>query len=334
MSAVQCNRPTQAIPPLETLLAADPSNRDALLALASAQFALKNLPAAVQLYQRDVQALPKDTTAWYGLAICYESLAEEASRSLSKMPGGSPYSKRLVAEYLQSLGNSKLADEAFGESLTNTAPSPAADRQYQLARQLAAKSRNAFEQFVNLAPDSWQAALFLGDVDRQHGDLKSAVAHYAAAAKLQPGNPAPSLSLGTAYWQLGDFDQAVSCLQRTLQLNPRSSQALFELANIAVRRHQDAAAVPLLQKYLAGQPDALAAHADLGRAFFHLKQYAAAAPELSQAAALDTDGEIHYQLSIALKNLGQTAEAEAALRKSSALRTEQLNRSQRLHSLH
>ena len=338
MSAVQCNRPAEAIRPLENLLATDPTNRDALLALASAQFGLKKLPEAAQIYERELESFPKDEKAWFGLAICYESLAEQASRILAKMPDGSSFSKRLLAEYLQSLGDARLAAEAFGQSVTNGAESPEAARQYELVRRLAEKSRHAFEQFVSLAPDSWQAALFLGDVDRQHGDLTSAVTRYKAAARQQPNNPAPLLGLGTAYWELGDFDQAIAYLRRTLQLNrgqsdPGSSQAIFELANIDVRRHQDAEAIPLLQKYLVSQPDALAAHADLGRAYFHLKEYAMAADELAKAVEVDIDGEIDYQLSVALRNVGRNSEASAALEKSKAIREEQMKRSQRLHAV-
>ena len=331
MAAVQCNRPSEAIRPLERLLGEDPSNRDALLALASAHLALKDFEAAAEAWEREVQLKPDDSKAWYGLAICYETMAEEASRKLSKMPGGGGYSKRLLGEYLQSIGDAKLAQEAFGQE--NAAESNAeAAKQYELARKLADKSRNAFEQFVNLAPDSWQAALFLGDVDRQHGDLTSALKHYKAAARAQPEDAAPLLGLGTAYWELGEFDQATASLHHALQLNPKSQQAIFELANIAVRRHQDAEAIPLLKQYLAGQPDALAAHADLGRAYFHLKQYKDAEPELAKAAEADESGDIHYELSIALRKLGRAEEADEALKQSSAIREAQLKKAQRLRA--
>ncbi|HEX4770257.1 MAG TPA: tetratricopeptide repeat protein [Bryobacteraceae bacterium] len=331
MAAVQCNRPREAIEPLESLLAADPSNRDALLALASAYFGLKDLPKAAAVYERELQAYPNDVKAWYGAAICYESLAEDASRALAKMPGGVQYSKRLLADYLQSIGDPKMAAEAFGESSETSVESPEAARQYERAREVAEKSRRAFEQMVNLSPGSWQAELFLGDAARQRGDFNAAIAHYEAAAKQQPENPAPQLGLGTAYWELGDFEKATVYLQRTLHLKPGSRQAVFELANIDVRQHRDAQAIPLLQKYLVSQPDALAAHADLGRAYFHLKQFADAAPELAKAAEIDTTGDIHYQLSVSLRNLGRAKEADEALRKSVSIREQQLKRSQRLH---
>jgi tetratricopeptide (TPR) repeat protein len=332
LAAVQCNRPREAIAPLEKLLESDAANRDALLGLASARLALKEFAEAAQIYDRETTSSPNDSTAWYGRAICYEQMAENASRALSQMPGGAGYSKRLLAEYLEGAGDSRLAREAFGEAQATPSNSSAALKQYETVRELAQKSRESFEHLVKLAPDSWQAAIFLGDVARQHGEWASAIAHYKKAANEQPSNPAPLLGLGTAYWELGDLDQASSYLHQTLTLNPNAKQAIFELANIAVRRHQDADAIPLLEQYLAAQPDALAAHADLGRAYFHLGQFAKSTTELAKAAVIDEQGDIHYQLSICFRKLGRTEEADAALKRSNEIRDARLQREERLHS--
>jgi tetratricopeptide (TPR) repeat protein len=333
MSAVQCNRPKDAIAPLQKLLESDPRNRDALLALASAELGLHDYSAAARVYETESGYSPNDDTAWYGRAICFEQLAESASKRLSRMPGGAAYSKRLLAEYLQSEGDSKLAQEAFGDSERLSASSSAeALKQFEFAREFARKSREAFEQLVKVAPDSWETAVFLGDVDRQQGQLVPAIAYYQKAAEQQPGNPAPLLGLGTAYWELGNFDRSSSYLHQTLAINPNASQAVFELANISVRRHAYSEAIPLLKQYLAVQPDALAAHADLGRAYMHLGQYEAAVRELRKAAPSDERGDLHYQLSIALRKLGRTEEADAALKESTTLRQAQLQLEQRLHS--
>jgi tetratricopeptide (TPR) repeat protein len=331
MAAVQMNRAKEAIAPLEKLIAEDSRNRDALLGLASARFALNQFAEAAELYEKETSYGPDDSKAWYGAAICYEKMAENASKQLSRTPGGAAYSRRLLAEYLQSAGDDKLAAEAFGDSaaLAGRSSREALER-YEDARGFAEKSRAAFERFVNLAPDSWQTAVFLGDVDRQHGNLVSALAHYQKAADEQPKNPAPLLGLGTTYWEMGNFDRAAVFLEQTLALNPNAHQALFELANIAVRRHAESEAIPMLKQYLAVQPDALAAHADLGRAYLHIGQYEKAATELERGAGSDERGEVHYQLSIALRKLGRIAEANSAMKKSTEIREAQSKREKEL----
>lgn len=335
MAAVQCNRPQDALEPLEELLKKDPGNRDAVLALASAHVGLNQLDEAVRLYERQTARSASDADAWYGLAICYEKMAEEASHKLARMPGGASYSKRLLGEFLLSMGDTRLAREAFGDSLA----APAAETsesasQYAQASNLAGKSREAFEHFVTLSPDSWQADVFRGDVERQHAALPAALELYRKAAALAPQNPAPRLGMGTVYWELGQFDDAEKCLRDTLRLNPRSEQASFELANIAVRRHRYEEAIPLLQKYLSARPDALAARADLGLAYVHTGRFQNAAEELGKALDSDEKGDIHYQFSVALRKLGRKAEADAALRKSVEIREAALKREQRLLTDH
>ena len=331
LSAIHLSRPADAIGPLHEVLKQDPGNRDALLGLASAHVAQKHFPEAVAIYEEQTKRSPSDSDAWYGLAISNESMAETASKKLAQMPGGTAYSKRLLGEFLLARGDQRLADEAFGQSDASIAPSsPAAAQQFQLAKSLAKASEDAFEHFINLAPDSWQAHLFLGDVNRQQRKFPDALAEYQKAATMQPQNPAALLGMGTVYWELGDFDRAEQVLRDTLRLNPDALSAIFELANIQVRRHRDADAVPLLRRYLAAQPDAAMAHADLGRAYLHLNDVENAARELQLALAADTQGDIHYQLSLALRKLGRNQEADEAVRASNEIRQSELKREQRL----
>jgi tetratricopeptide (TPR) repeat protein len=323
LSAVRCDRPADAIAPLEQALRADPANRDALLGLASARIGAGQMAEAVALYEQRTAKAPRDADAWYGQAICYERLAETASRELSKTPGAAFYSKRLLGEFLLARGDAQLAREAFGEaereSSTTSAPQEALAL-YRKAQKLAGESRQAFSRFVALAPDAWQAHLFLGDVERQHRNFSAALEHYRKAAALQAQSPGPLLGIGTVHWELGEFDAAEQSLAEALRLNPSALQATFELANIAVRRHRDAAAVPLLEKFLEAQPDALAARADLGRAYLHLGEYEKAVEQLEKASAADQQGEIHYQLATALQKLGRDSEADAAMRVSRQVR--------------
>ena len=333
LSAVQLKKPTDAIAPFEQALAESPNNRDAILGLAAAHLALNQLPEAAGLYERQAARAPGDADGWYGLAICYERMAEGASRKLAKMPGGGFYSKRLLGEFLSASGDAQLAREAFGESAgAATDASPEAAAEYARARDLAGKSRDAFQHLVTAAPDSWQANLFFGDVERQHRNFQQALAHYEKAARQKPENSAALLGIGTVHWEMGEFDRAEKWLTQALRLNPDAIQATFELANIAVRQHRDDHAIPLLKKYLAQQPDAFAARADLGRAYLHLGQFALAAEQLGKATPADTQGDIHYQLAIALRKLGRDREADEAMKRSAEIRKAELKREQRLHS--
>jgi tetratricopeptide (TPR) repeat protein len=334
LSAVRIGIPAEAIGPLERIVRREPANRDAVLGLASAHIALNQVPEAAAIYEQEIKRSPDDSVAWYGLAICNERMAEAASKALAEMPGGRAYSKQLLGEYLLSRGDERLAQEAFGESAASAATSsPEAARQFETAKSLAKASQAAFERFLEIAPDSWQSHLFLGDLNRQHRKFADSLAEYKKAAAAQPQDPGPLLGIGTVYWELGDFDRAEQYLQHALQLNPDSMTAIFELGNIDVRRHRDAEAIPLLTKYLKAQPDALSARADLGRAYLHLEKFADAARELRLALPADTQGEIHYQMSLALRKLGHLQEADEALHQSAAIRRAELQREQRLHSV-
>lgn len=333
LAAIRLNRLDDAIAPLDRVLGIQPDNRDALLGLASARVGLGQLDAAARLYVRRTSSAPDDSDAWYGQAVAYERMAEDASRALSRMPGAAFYSKRLLGEYLLAEGGGRLAEEAFGEAeKVEGSASQEAGKEYEKSRDLAGKSREAFLRFVSLAPDSWQANVFLGDVNRQHNQLPEALGHYLKAAELQPDSPAPLLGAGTAYWELGDFEKARKALESALRIDPGALQASFELANIAVRQHRDAEAARLLKKFLQAEPDALAARADLGRAYLHLGEYAKAAEQLRLAAPVDDKGEIHYQLAQALKKLGNRKEAEAAMNRSIEIRRAALERERRLRS--
>ena len=109
----------------------------------------------------------------------------------------------LLGEYLQSTGDKQLADEAFGEArITEDKASSQVLDEYRRARELAEQSKTAFQTFVKLTPDSWQANVFYGDVARQHKRVQAgALACYRKAADAMPDSPAPvavgASSMGT-----------------------------------------------------------------------------------------------------------------------------------------
>ena len=336
LSLVRLNRAPDAVPHLKAALQLSPGNREAGLALAAAFVAINELPEAARLYEEQSGLAPSDAEALYGLGICYERMAEAASRRLSKLPGGTALDKKFLSEYLLERGEIRLAEEALRDTTAFQKEEPSSDAKqaYAEARLLATKSRDAFAQLLQTAPESWQSKLFTADVNRQQRQFQDAIANYEVVQRVQPDNPAPVVGLATVYWELGQFEKSEEYLKRALQLNPASAQALYALANIRVRQHREEDSIPLLKAYLAVDPDSLSACADLGRAYFHLGRNQEAAVYLERARPIDDKGEIHYQLATVLKRLNRKEESDAALRQSTLLRNRQIEREQRLHSGH
>ncbi len=332
LDLVHLERFPEAVQHLRIATEANPQSQEAQYGLAAAYVGANRLQEAADVYEARTRAAGGEADAWYGLGLCYERMAEQASRALSKAPGGAALNKQFLSEFLVDRGENRLAEEALREAtaLQQEKPSAAARAAYEEARMLSERSRRAFARLLEAAPEAWQSRLFLGDLNRQQRHFPEAVAHYRAVSKMQPENPAPLLGLGTVHWELGEFDQAEGYLTRVLKLNPKASQALFQLGNIRVRQHRDAEAIPLLAAFLKAQPDSLSAAADLGKAHFHLKQYREALPYLQRARAIDERGDLHFQLATVLKELGRPGESQAALQRSRELRARALEREQRL----
>jgi len=317
--------------------------------------ALGQLEEAAALYQQQTDRAPRDADAWHGLALSYERMAEIQSRRLSAMSGGAAYGKRFLGEYWLDRGQHRLAEDAFAEAYTldsaqpglatllasvrtgetrNGIQVPLADtpaaKAYLQARRLAELSRGAFKHFVEIAPESWQAQLFLGDVSRQQRAFQDAIRHYETAARLRPDSPAPLVGLGTVYWELAQDDAAIRNLEKARKLAPENVQALFALGNITVKQRRDADAVELLRECLRLDPDHGGAHADIGKAYLHLNRPAEAVRHLERALAIDAKGDIHFQFGQALRKLGREQESTRAFDRSRQLRQQQLEREQRL----
>lgn len=333
LSLIRLNRASEAVLPLEKVLRATPNQRDAILGLASARIALDDLRSAAALYQRLVASASRDAEGLYGLAVCYEKMAEIASRALAEAPGGTALHKKLLSEYLLQRGEDRLAVEALDESndlQQHEAPSERVQALYRQARDLGVQTRDAFLRFIDAAPDSWQAHLFLGDLNRQKRSFPEAAEHYSAVIKQQPQNPAGYLGLGTVLWELGDGEKARSPLLEVLRLNPANTQAKYELGSIAIQAHRDEEAVEYLEGYLRVRPDQKLALAELGKAYFHLKRFQDAAVALEKAKSVDRYGDIHFQLAAALKQLGRKEEAATALRESTQIREKEHARERKL----
>lgn len=332
LDLVHLHRFADAIQHLEAARQLNSSSAEALYGLAAAYLGVERLQPAADLYEARTQTAPDEADAWYGLGLCYERMAEAASRALSRTPGGAALDKQFLSEFLIDRGENRLAEEAMREAvaLQRQEPTAAAQAAYRSARALAERSRRAFTRLLEVAPDAWQSRLFLGDLNRQQRHFDEAIQHYEAVERSQPTNTAPAIGLATVYWELGQFDKSEEYLRRVLAANPKAPQALFQLGDIRVRQRRDEEAILLLTAFLQQQPDSLFACADLGKAYFHLRRYTESVPYLQRARPIDERGDLHFQLATALRALQRPEEADAALEVSAELRRRSLERDQQL----
>ncbi len=216
--------------------------------------------------------------------------------------------------------------ESAEGALTNTL---AADPKNLRARYLRFQtfqqlSLSVLQRLLALAPDSYRAHQLLAQAhERREADAK-ALEEYRIVARMRPDLPGVHFSLGQLLWKTGETEQALAELGKELTLDPAHAEASAEMGMILVAQHDEARAIPFLRKALELKPGLTLAHHQLGKAYYQRREFAASERELKAALAGDSDGSIHYLLSVVARELGKAAEAKAALEESRRIRAERL----------
>jgi tetratricopeptide (TPR) repeat protein len=205
-----------------------------------------------------------------------------------------------------------------------------AEASYWLARTYQALGAQAYAQLQESFPDSWRSHQLRAEGYGLRGNLDDAVKEYQAALKLRPNEPELHEALGQLYLDNHNDDGAESELEKVLALDGSRTHALYLLGRLSVQKRENEQAVSYLQRALRLQPDLGEASGLLGTAYVRLGQFADAVPKLEKAASLDHYGNVHYQLFLAYRKLGQTELAQKALARSQELRRSSLERDQAL----
>jgi tetratricopeptide (TPR) repeat protein len=205
-----------------------------------------------------------------------------------------------------------------------------AEASYWLERTYQALGAEAYARLEESFPNSWRTHQLRAEGYALRQDLDNALKEFQVALQLQPNESELHEALGQLYLDNHSDDDAQSELQRALTLDPSRTHALYLLGRLYVQNRENEKALSYLQRALRLQPDLAEASSLLGTAYVRLGQFANAIPKLEKAAPLDHYGNVHYQLYLAYRKLGQTELARKALARSQGLRRSSLAHDQAL----
>lgn len=178
------------------------------------------------------------------------------------------------------------------------------------------------EQVAEGGDSAVLAAAFMemGQIFGAHELWDSAAAALRNAVKLQPAMGAYHYLLGQLELRAGRAEAAAAAFETASRLEPGAALIWLRLGETLLGLDQDVAARAAFEKALPFPKAAAAVHFGLGRLDVRAGNDAAAVEHFRAALAAEpTAGRIYQPLSQALRRLGKTEEAAAAL----ALRNEQ-----------
>jgi tetratricopeptide (TPR) repeat protein len=205
-----------------------------------------------------------------------------------------------------------------------------AEASYWLERTYQALGAEAYARLGDSFPDSWRTHQLRAEGAALRRNLDDAVKEYRAALQLRPDDAELHESLGEFYLDNHSDGDAQSELEKAVALDPSRTKALYLLGRLYVLDRENEKAVRYLQRALRLQPNLNEASGLLGTAYVRMGQFADAVPRLEKAAPLDHYGNVHYQLYLAYKKLGQAELAQKAFARSQDLRRSSLERDQAL----
>ncbi len=285
LSLLNLQRPKEALPYLNRASRAHPDDVMVLSAIARADVACNQVPAANEVFRRVTRLDPKNAQAWYGLGITDRLLAE-AKLKAARQTGSDPVAARRDAEKSQALMND------FQKSVSMA---------------------------MQLDPDSVQASMIFGESFRIAERYDEAIREYKVATAKAPGLAAAWAGLATAQSAAGEDESALKTARHARELDRKDPDTDTLIAAIYVRMGDFANAEPFAREALRLKPDLSTAHVVLAKVFVYRGQSQKALEELQAAEKDDVDGSTHYLLATTLRKLGKPEEASVAMQEYSRL---------------
>ena len=152
----------------------------------------------------------------------------------------------------------------------------------------------AFEQILELKPDSAAAYFNLGVVYAKMGETRKAVEHLEKAVEMRSDYSEAYVVIGEIYSAESRWPETVEVLAKALEAQPDSTDILYNYGAAAANASDFAIAKESFEKLLTVDPEHAAGHYQMGMiyvnqgdneaAILHLEKYLELEPEGPQAA--------------------------------------------------
>jgi tetratricopeptide (TPR) repeat protein len=230
----------------------------------------------------------------------------------------SPEQDILLGRAQLALGDEQAAAAAFAEALNRDKAN--AQSSYWLIRSYQRLALTCLNHMVELAPDSWRVHQIQGEYYQSRFDYKKAIEEFHTALRAHPDSAELHEQLGHAYLLDKNAAEGKAEIEKALQIDPTRTPSLYLLGRVYFQGREIPKSIEYFQGALRFDPRFLPARAALGRAYMRVGKPASAVPELEKAVSTDYDGDLHYLLSRAYRQLGKTDLAAQALAVSQDLR--------------
>jgi Tfp pilus assembly protein PilF len=280
----------EAAQELTAAVASEPSNADAVIALALAHLKRKDIPSAGRTLEGAV-ARGLDTAPVYAaLAEVYEAggYVENAIPAMRLAIARDPKNETYRLRYGLLLNDTK-------------APAAAVIR-----------LREALQEFPRSSP-LWLA---LGIAQTGDGKSDDARGSFERAVELDPKSVPALAYLGSTFAERGQYAEAVALYERAIAAGPGFAVPYYLAADTLLKLPQTDG--PRVERYLARavelDPDFASAHLALGKLYVRAGRWTDATAEFERVTRLDAQSaEAFYQLGRVYVRLKRTTDAQRAL---------------------
>ncbi len=316
------NKPDLARARFQAVLALDPDNASARLALARVEVEKKNYQQALKLTE-PVRPILRESPE--GLFVIAAALLKSGKRDeaaslgadwnrLANVPQAASIAFGLllvqegaVDEGIAVLQHAKQAGPPNYELTFNLAGA-------YLMKKDAARALEHYDAALGVTPGSLDALRLAAGVAERNGELERALSYWLKAKKLAPDDPLVLLGFGRVCFKMDLLEDAEPALAKAATLKPGDIPYQYTLAAVKVGKRQYDEARSLLEPLVEAHPKDAHLRYALGTVLYTQGQLAEAAAHLSESIRLEPNQlPSYYYLALVARDQGKDEEAMAKL---------------------